>query len=302
MMWQTSRFSIDLSRPQVMGIVNVTPDSFSDGGAHANTSQALAHCEQVLAQGAQLLDIGGESTRPGATPVPLEEELKRVLPVVCEAVKLGVPISVDTYKPQVMRAALDLGADIINDIWALRWIDPKGGLTSQSVVSQHTSCGVCLMHMHREPQTMQVSPMTGDVVAQVLSFLRQSAYELQGLGVDKSRIILDPGIGFGKTTAQNFSLLTRQRELLAAGYPLLAGWSRKSSLAAMAAGISTSSSADGAPERLIPSVAAALLAVERGARIVRVHDVRETVQALAVWQAAMNTLKSDDPTQAGDTT
>ena len=167
MLWQTSRFTIDLSRPQVMGIVNVTPDSFSDGGAHASTSQVLTHCEQLLIQGADLLDIGGESTRPGATPLPLKDELKRVLPVVREAVKLGVPISVDTYKPQVMQAVLDLGADIINDIWALRWPAPSGGTTSQSVVSQHPNCGVCLMHMHREPQTMQVSPMEGDVVSQV---------------------------------------------------------------------------------------------------------------------------------------
>lgn len=302
MLWQTSRFTIDLSRPQVMGIVNVTPDSFSDGGAHASTSQALAHCEQLLAQGADLLDIGGESTRPGATPLPLEDELKRVLPVVREAVKLGVPISVDTYKPQVMQSVLDLGADIINDIWALRWPAPSGGTTAQSVVSQHPNCGVCLMHMYREPQTMQVSPMEGDVVSQVLLFLERSAHDLQGLGVDKSRIVFDPGIGFGKTVTQNFSLLARQRELLMAGYPLLAGWSRKSSLAVVTGDASTASGGRGAHERLIPSVAAALLAVERGARIVRVHDVRETVQTLKVWSAALNALESGDPLQpAGDT-
>ena len=302
MIWQTARFSIALSRPQVMGIVNVTPDSFSDGGTHASTFQALAHCEQLLAQGAQLLDIGGESTRPGAIPLPLDEELRRVLPVVREAVRLGCPVSVDTYKPQVMQAALDLGADIINDIWALRWSAPSGGTTAQSVVSQHPNCGVCLMHMHGEPQTMQVSPMEGDVVSQVLLFLERSALDLQGLGVDRRRIVIDPGIGFGKTVAQNFSLLSRQRELLMAGYPLMAGWSRKSSLAAVTGDAPTSSSGRGAHERLIPSVAAALLAVERGARIVRVHDVRETVQALAVWRAALNPLESGDPLQqAGDT-
>ncbi len=302
MFWQTSRFTIDLSRPQVMGIVNVTPDSFSDGGAHASTAQALAYCEQLLAQGGDLLDIGGESSRPGATPLPLEDELKRVLPVVREAVKLGVPISVDTYKPQVMQAVLDLGADIINDIWALRWPALSGGPTAQAVVSQHPSCGVCLMHMHREPQTMQASPMEGDVVSQVLLFLEHSAQDLRGLGVDKSRIVIDPGIGFGKTVVQNLSLLARQRELLVAGYPLLAGWSRKSSLAAVIGGESKSSSAGGSHERLIPSVAAALLAVERGARIVRVHDVRETVQALKVWMAASNALESSDPIQPGDKT
>lgn len=302
MLWQTSRFTIDLSRPQVMGIVNVTPDSFSDGDAHASTSQVLTHCEQLLIQGADLLDIGGESTRPGATPLPLKDELKRVLPVVREAVKLGVPISVDTYKPQVMQAVLDLGADIINDIWALRWPAPSGGTTSQSVVSQHPNCGVCLMHMHREPQTMQVSPMEGDVVSQVLLFLERSAHDLQGLGVDKRRIVIDPGIGFGKTVAQNFSLLARQHELLMAGYPLLAGWSRKSSLAAVTGDALTPSGGRGAHERLIPSVAAALLAVERGARIVRVHDVHETVQTLKVWSAALNALESGDPLQqAGDT-
>jgi dihydropteroate synthase len=302
MLWQTTRFAIDLKRPQVMGIVNVTPDSFSDGGAHASTLHALAHCEQLLAHGANLLDIGGESTRPGATPLPLDDELKRVLPVVREAVKLGVPISVDTYKPQVMQAVLDLGADIINDIWALRWPVPSGGVTAHSVVSQHPNCGVCLMHMHLEPQTMQLSPMEGDVVSQVLLFLEHVTQVLHGLGVDKSRITIDPGIGFGKTVAQNCSLLARQRELLVAGYPLLAGWSRKSSLAAIAGGASTPASAGGMQDRLISSVAAALLAVERGARIVRVHDVRETVQALKVWNATLNTLESSDPIPTGDTT
>jgi len=300
MIWQTSRFSIDLFRPQVMAIVNVTPDSFSDGGSHASTALALARCELLLAQGANLLDIGGESTRPGATPLSLDDELKRVLPVVREAVKLGVPISVDTYKPQVMQAVLDLGADVINDIWALRWPAPSSGNSSQSVVSQHPNCGVCLMHMHREPQTMQVSPMEGDVVSQVLLFFEQSAQNLKELGVDMKRIVVDPGIGFGKTVAQNFSLLARQHELLLAGYPLLAGWSRKSSLAA-ASGIETKSlSKLDSRERMIPSVSAALLAVERGARIVRVHDVRETVQALKVWSAAFNTLESSDYIPTGD--
>jgi dihydropteroate synthase len=230
----------------------------------------------------------------------LDDELKRVLPVVREAVKLGVPISVDTYKPQVMQAVLDLGADVINDIWALRWPAPSSGNSSQSVVSQHPNCGVCLMHMHREPQTMQVSPMEGDVVSQVLLFFEQSAQNLIELGVDMKRIVVDPGIGFGKTVAQNFSLLARQHELLLAGYPLLAGWSRKSSLAA-ASGIETKSlSKLDSRERMIPSVSAALLAVERGARIVRVHDVRETVQALKVWSAAFNTLESSDYIPTGD--
>ena len=279
MMWQVSRFQVDLAEPQVMGIVNVTPDSFSDGGHHAIPARALAHCEKLLADGAQLLDIGGESTRPGAMPLPLEEELARVLPVVREAVKLGVPISVDTYKPTVMRAVLDLGADIVNDIWALR--QPGAA----DVVAGHPQCGVCLMHMHREPTTMQAQPMQGDVLPQVLDFLSQAARALQALGVARERIVLDPGIGFGKTVAQNFSLLARQQELLAAGYPLLAGWSRKSSLAAATSTSLANLATLDIQARMVPSVAAAMLAVERGARVVRVHDVRETVQALAVLRA-----------------
>lgn len=271
MLWQTTRFAVDLTRPQIMGIVNVTPDSFSDGGQHASTAAALRHCEQLLTEGAHILDIGGESTRPGSPAVPLQDELDRVVPVVAGAVRLGVPVSVDTYKPEVMQAVLDLGADIVNDIWALR--QPGAA----EVVARHPACGVCLMHMHRDPQTMQTAPLEGEVVPQVLAFLEQSARSLQALGVQKNRIVLDPGIGFGKTVAQNFALLARQRELLDLGYPVLAGWSRKSSLGAVT----------GLPvdERLMPSVTAAVLAVERGARIVRVHDVRATVQALAVWSA-----------------
>ena len=264
-----------------MGIVNVTPDSFSDGGqyftAEGGCAGALKHCEQLLRDGADLLDIGGESTRPGAPPVPLAEELARVLPVVRHALTLGVPVSVDTYKPEVMRAVLDLGADIINDVWALR---QPGAMAT---VAAHPDCGVCLMHMHREPQTMQAAPMAGDVVPQVLSFLAQTALELHAAGVEKNRIVLDTGVGFGKTVAQNFSLLARQREFLTLGYPLLAAWSRKSSLAAVCG---NATGALETSERVVPSVAAALLAVDRGARIVRVHDVRETVQALKVWAAA----------------
>lgn len=271
MRWQTTRFDVDLTRPQVMGIVNVTPDSFSDGGRHVDTRGALRHCEQLIKDGADILDIGGESTRPGSPAVPLEQELARVVPLVAEAVRLGVPVSVDTYKPQVMQAVLDLGADIVNDIWALR--QPGAA----EIVAAHPRCGVCLMHMHRDPQTMQATPMEEDVVPSVLYFLERSAQELQALGVEKARIVLDYGIGFGKTVEQNFALLARQPELLALGYPLLAGWSRKSSIG----------SVTGLPvhERMAPSVAAAVLAVERGARVVRVHDVRDTVAALAVWSA-----------------
>ncbi|RRH86157.1 dihydropteroate synthase [Variovorax beijingensis] len=270
--WQAGRFAIDLAQPRVMGIVNVTPDSFSDGGAHASTEAALRHCEQLLKEGADILDIGGESTRPGSPAVPLDAELARVLPVVREAVKFNVPLSIDTYKPEVMRAVLELGADIVNDVWALR----QPG--AREAVAAHPSCGVCLMHMHRDPQTMQAAPMQGDVVPQVLSFWAEQVARLRALEVAASRITLDPGIGFGKTVAQNFALLARQRELLEAGYPLLLGWSRKSS-------IGTVSGIPAAAERLVPSVTAAVLAVDRGAAIVRVHDVRATVAAIAVWRA-----------------
>ena len=283
MIWQTSRFQIDLSRPRVMGIVNVTPDSFSDGGQHQQVSAALKHCEHLMTQGADILDIGGESTRPGAVPVPADEELRRVLPVLREALKLGVPLSMDTYKPQVMQAALDLGADIINDIWALRWQDEQGR-DGTRVLAAYPQAGVCLMHMHLEPRAMQVQPMSGDVVGNVLQFLEQRVQYLLDLGIEKSRVVLDPGIGFGKTVAQNFALLAQQQTLLGLGYPVLAGWSRKSSLGAVT-GLDNDWTGEGAHPRMLPSVMAAVLAVHKGARVVRVHDVKETVQALSVWQA-----------------
>lgn len=269
--WQTSRFLLSLEKPLVMGIVNVTPDSFSDGGRLGGLSGAMAHAEQLLKDGAHILDIGGESTRPGSPAVPLQEELGRVMPVLAEAVKLKVPVSVDTYKPEVMRAALDLGADIINDIWALR----QPG--AHEVVAAHASCGVCLMHMHATPQNMHLNHMQGNAVSEVRDFLTQVTQPLLDSGVERQRIVWDYGIGFGKSVAQNFALLAHQQGLLELDFPLLAGWSRKGSLGQVS----------GLPvdQRMIPSVAAALLAVERGARIVRVHDVKETVQALSVWQA-----------------
>ena len=287
MFWQTTGFRIDLATPKVMGIVNVTPDSFSDGGQHKSTQAALAHCEALVEAGADILDIGGESSRPGALPLPLGDELARVLPVLRGAVTLGVPISIDTYKPEVMQAALDLGADIINDIRALQGQgDTPLSKTALHVVSQHPQCGICLMHMHRDPQTMQAQPMQGDVIPQVLHFWNRITQTLQSLNVDRTRVVLDPGIGFGKTVEQNFALLARQHELLTAGYPLLLGWSRKSSLAlATSSSLATIATMD-VRDRLVPSVTAAILAVQRGARIVRVHDVRETMQALAVLARA----------------
>jgi dihydropteroate synthase len=286
MLWQTTRFPMDLSTPKIMGIVNVTPDSFSDGGQFDRAASAIQHCEALLKDGADILDIGGESSRPGAPPVSLDDELARLMPVLREAVKLGVPISVDTYKPQVMQAALDAGADIINDIWGFRRVDH--GLKAAQVVMDHGRCGLVMMHMHRDPQTMQLDPLPTeeDVVQRVktdlLSFyehLAQITCRLSATFDLKTRLLIDPGIGFGKTIAQNFALLAKQRELLELGFPLLAGWSRKSSLGAVT-GI------EAAKDRMIPSVAAALLGLERGASVLRVHDVRETAQVLKVWQAA----------------
>ena len=275
MHWQTTRFRIDLTRPQVMGIVNVTPDSFSDGGAHASTRTALAHCEQLLAEGADLLDIGGESTRPGSRPVHLAEELARVLPVLDAALTLGCPVSIDTNTPEVMAAVLARGADIVNDINALQ---APGAL---DVVAAHASCGVCLMHMRGTPEAMQQRPQYDDVVDEVVAFLRARADALRALGVADERVVFDPGIGFGKSVAHNIELLRRQRELLAALGParaLLLGWSRKSTLGAI--------TGRDVGQRQAASIAAALAAVQSGARIVRVHDVAATVDALKVWQAA----------------
>ncbi len=270
--WTTARFDVDLSRPRVMGIVNVTPDSFSDGGRYRDASAAMAHCDALVAEGADILDIGGESTRPGAATPDVDEELARVLPVVRHAVTLGVPVSVDTSAPDVMRAALDAGADIVNDV---RSLQRPGALDA---VAAHPRAGVCLMHMRGEPGTMQQQAAYDDVVAEVAAFLGERARALRARGIDNPRIVVDPGIGFAKSAAHNLELLRRQRELLGAGYPLLVGWSRKSTLGAIT----------GRPvgDRLLASLAAAVLAVERGAAIVRVHDVAPTVDALKLWHAA----------------
>ena len=283
MIWQTSRFDIDLTTPCVMGIVNLTPDSFSDGGRHDSTQAGLRHAEQLLKDGADMLDVGGESTRPGSPAVTFEEEWRRLEGFLREAIRWNVPLSVDTYKAETMRKALELGVDIINDIWALQ----QPG--AQETVVAHPRSGVCLMHMHRDPQTMQKAPMQGDVLPTVGAFLAERAGALRQAGVDSTRIVLDCGIGFGKTVLQNFSLLARQQELLALGYPLLAGWSRKSSLGAV---LSRDGVMPEPAQRQAASVAAALLAVERGAKIVRVHDVRETVDALSVWQQIQGPLAS----------
>ena len=272
MHWQTARYRIDLTQPRVMGIVNVTPDSFYDGGRHADAGAAMAHCDRLLAEGADMLDIGGESTRPGASTPSCSEELARVLPVLRHAVTLGVPISVDSSRPEVMRAALDAGADIVNDVRALQ---RPGAL---ACLAAHPRAGVCLMHMQGEPGTMQAAPVYGDVVLEVAAFLAARSQALVEAGIARERIAVDPGIGFGKTVAHNLALLARQRELLRLGLPLLVGWSRKSALGAVT----------GRPvgERAAASIAAALLAAQRGAAVLRVHDVAATVDALKVWTAA----------------
>ena len=276
MHWQTTRFELDLSQPKVMGIVNLTPDSFSDGGQHAETAQALRHAEQLLRDGADILDIGAESTRPGAVVVPMAQELARLGPFLREAVRWQVPISVDTYKPEVMQAVLDAGVDIINDIWALR----QPG--AEQVVAAHPSCGVCLMHMHRDPQTMQIETMAGDVLSEVENFLNARMRALLDAGVGAARLVLDPGIGFGKTVVQNFQLLAQQADLLLLGRPVLAGWSRKS---ALGAALAHDGQVPEPAQRQAASVAAAFLAVQRGASGGRVHDVKDTVDALKIWQA-----------------
>ncbi len=268
--WQTTRFQLSLERPLVMGIVNVTPDSFSDGGR--GVAASIRHAEALVAQGAHILDVGGESTRPGAAEVSEAEELARVMPVLRELVGWGVPVSIDTRRTAVMRAVLDQGADIINDVAAL------GAAGALDVVASHGRCGVCLMHMQGQPSSMQDRPAYSDVVAEVRGFLAERLKAVRAAGVAPERIVLDPGIGFGKRVEDNFALIRGQAALLELGHAVLAGWSRKSSLGAV--------TGRAVEDRMVASVAAALAAVSCGARIIRVHDVAPTVDALAVWRAA----------------
>lgn len=270
MHWQTRRFCLDLSRPRVMGIVNVTPDSFSDGGSHDDTRAAIAHCERLVAEGADLLDIGGESTRPGAPPVDAASEWTRIADVLAAAVTLGVPVSVDTYKPLVMQRALEAGADVINDVQALQ---QPGALAAVA----GSGAGVCLMHMRGEPASMMDMAVYGDVVADVADFLQQRARAALAAGIPADAIALDPGYGFAKTSAHNLQLLAGQQRLGELRYPLLVGWSRKRTL-----GEITGRPVD---QRLAASLAAALRAVSAGAHVIRVHDVAATVDALKVWAA-----------------
>jgi len=264
--------SLDLSRPLLMGIVNVTPDSFSDGGLHADTGAAVAHARALLQAGADILDIGGESTRPGAQPVSLDEELHRVIPVIEALAGEGVPLSIDTYKPEVMRAAVAAGASLINDVFALR---QPGALEAAA----QTSAAVCLMHMQGTPQTMQADPHYADVVTEVTGFLAQRVAACEAAGIDRHRIVVDPGFGFGKSTAHNIALLRGLGSIVrGTGQPLLAGLSRKSVLGRITA-------REQAADRVAGSVASALIAVQNGARLLRVHDVAATLDMVRVWQA-----------------
>ena len=264
------RFRLDLNRPLVMGVVNITPDSFSDGGKFFDTKAAVAHALQLAEEGADILDIGGESSRPGALPVSVAEEIDRVLPVLEKLKGAEQPVSVDTRRPEVMQAALRAGASMINDIEALQ----APGAIEAVAKSQ---CAVCLMHMKGAPATMQQDPHYDDVVGEVLLFLKKQAEKAVQAGIARERIVVDPGFGFGKTVRHNFEILRNLSKFGALGVPVLAGWSRKSSLGKI--------TGRPAGERLAGSLAAALLALQGGATILRVHDVKETRDVIAVWQA-----------------
>jgi dihydropteroate synthase len=269
-MLNCGKFKLDLSRPLIMGIVNATPDSFSDGGLYLHRDAALAHAQQLIAEGADILDIGGESTRPGARPVSIQEEMDRVLPIIEELSDAAVPISIDTFKPEVMTAAIAAGAQMVNDINAL-----QDAAAMNAVAASHAA--VCLMHKQGNPQTMQEQPVYQDVVAEVGAFLSERISAAEAAGIQRDRIVIDPGFGFGKTLAHNLALLRELNKLAELGVPVLAGLSRKSMLGAL--------TGREALQRLPASVAAALIAVQRGASIVRVHDVRATVDALTVLNA-----------------
>ncbi|MEG3049820.1 MAG: dihydropteroate synthase [Thermomonas sp.] len=261
-----------LDRPQVMGIVNVTPDSFSDGGAHAGADAAVAHALQLAAEGADILDIGGESTRPGADEVPVEEELRRVVPVIERLAKeTSLPISIDTSKPDVMRAAVAAGAGMINDVFGLR---REGALDAAAALG----VPVVLMHMQGEPRSMQEAPQYDDVVAEVHRFLAERIFAAEMAGIAKKNIVVDPGFGFGKTTQHNLQLLAQLQRFTELGVPVLAGLSRKKSIGEL-------TGRSDPRERGAGSVAAHLIAAQRGAMLLRVHDVAASVDALKVWNA-----------------
>lgn len=272
--WLCRGREIDLSSPVIMGIVNVTPDSFSDGGKYYDPQRAIEHGFRLLEDGAAILDVGGESTRPGAPEVSTEEELERVIPVIEALADAGAAVSVDTSKAEVMRQAAEAGAIIINDVYALRQ-------TGSLQTAAESGCGVCLMHMQGVPRTMQAAPSYQNLIEEVRLFLKERADAALAAGIAAKSIVLDPGFGFGKTVGQNFELLARTQDFLSLGYSLLYGMSRKSSLGAVTGKASAS-------ERVVSSVAAHLLAAERGASILRVHDAAEMREALLVYEAMKN--------------
>jgi len=264
------RFVLNLERPHIMGVINVTPDSFSDGGRHASPEHAIAHAHELIAEGADILDIGGESTRPGALPVSADAEVDRILPVIKGLRSSGVPLSVDTSKLDVMRAALAADADMINDVAGFR---AQGAFEAVAA----SSAALCIMHMQGEPRTMQADPQYDDVVAEVGNYLSSRALAAEAVGIARERIVVDPGFGFGKTIEHNLMLLRSLSKIAALGWPVLAGLSRKSMLGKI--------TGRDVADRVHASVAAALLAVVHGARIVRVHDVRAMRDALSVYAA-----------------
>lgn len=278
MILQCGKYRLALDRPLIMGVVNVTPDSFSDGGHYLRQDAAVAHARRLIDEGADLLDIGGESTRPGAAAVSLEEERRRVLPVLEALLSADIPLSVDTQKPELMREAAAAGAAMINDVNGFEAADALQAVSG-------SDCAVCIMHKQGQPQTMQQAPQYRDVVGEVDAYLHARMAAAEAAGIARSRLVIDPGFGFGKTLAHNLTLLRELDRVAAAGVPVLAGLSRKSMIGAL--------TGREVGDRVFGSVAAALIAAQRGAAILRVHDVAATRDALAVWKAVESNKNKD---------
>ena len=287
MILRAGKFTLNLDRPLIMGVVNVTPDSFSDGGQFLDERTAIEHAKRLIEEGADLLDIGGESSRPGAAPLLLDEELRRVMPVLEACIAFGKPVSVDTYKPEVMRAAAKAGTSMLNDIWAFQ----RGNAMEMALGAAEQGVALCAMHMQRDPATMQDNPYYDDVTVEVKGFLAARVDTFIRAGVPRDQIVIDPGFGFGKTVAHNMQLLRELHSFTSLGVPVLAGLSRKSSIGSI-------TGRKEPQERVYGSIAAALIAAQNGATILRVHDVAATRDALAVLAAAAQTKTSqNDVTQ-----
>ena len=288
MMLRAGKFTRLLDRPLLMGVVNVTPDSFSDGGQFFDARAAIDHAKRLVDEGADLLDIGGESSRPGAAPLPLDEEMRRVMPVLEACVTFGKPVSIDTYKPEVMREATNAGASMLNDIWAFQ----RGKALEMALGAAEQGIALCAMHMQRDPATMQDNPRYDDVTAEVRRFLTARVNAFVSAGVPRDQIVIDPGFGFGKTVAHNMQLLRELHSFTALGVPVLTGLSRKSSIGSI-------TGRQDPQERVYGSVAAALIAAQNGATILRVHDVASTREALAVLAAVSRAVAPADVAHAG---